>query len=351
MSSIDARRGPRVRHRRAGPTGLHPRVEPRFHPRADAARGARGLSLAPCSRRAAGSCRSSPRCSASWSSRRRSQTDPQPALHGRGLLVLVALVAFVALLGFGVVCRTRHVDPRASWRLLAGDRRLRAGARASCSPTAPACSRSTSRSASPARGWSRGARSRCSPSAIVVVSALHELVARDGTLADTIIADASAIIFFFMGYMSRQFRLGQARAEQLRRGARGEPRGAGAGGRAARAPAPRARDARRARPLALRARRAARGRAAARAQHRRRPERGRRRRAQPPPRQGRAGGGAARDRGAARRRHARARPARRARRRSSASRPASRPRSRSTASRASCRPRRGWPSTARRRRR
>ncbi len=44
---------------------------------------------------------------------------------------------------------------------------------------------------------------------------LHELVARDGTVADTIIADASAVIFFFMGYMSRQFRMGQARAEQL----------------------------------------------------------------------------------------------------------------------------------------
>jgi signal transduction histidine kinase len=49
----------------------------------------------------------------------------------------------------------------------------------------------------------------------VVVSALHELIARDGTLTDTIIADSSAVIFFFMGYMARQFRLGQARAEQL----------------------------------------------------------------------------------------------------------------------------------------
>ena len=47
------------------------------------------------------------------------------------------------------------------------------------------------------------------------MSALHELIARDGTLADTVIADTSAVIFFFMGYMARQFRLGQARAEQL----------------------------------------------------------------------------------------------------------------------------------------
>ena len=44
---------------------------------------------------------------------------------------------------------------------------------------------------------------------------LHELLSRDGTLVDTIIADASAIVFFFMGYMSRVFRMGQARAEGL----------------------------------------------------------------------------------------------------------------------------------------
>jgi len=50
---------------------------------------------------------------------------------------------------------------------------------------------------------------------IVVISALHELVARDGTLVDTIVADASAIVFFYMGYIARQFRLGQARAEEL----------------------------------------------------------------------------------------------------------------------------------------
>ena len=67
---------------------LHPRVEPRFHPRADAARARRGLSLAPCTRRAAGCCRSSPWCSGSWSWRPRCRRTRQPALHGNGLIVL-----------------------------------------------------------------------------------------------------------------------------------------------------------------------------------------------------------------------------------------------------------------------
>jgi signal transduction histidine kinase len=142
------------------------------------------------------------------------QTDPKPALHGRGLIVLLALVAFVGLLAYAVVYRTRYVDPPArSWLLVgigacalvlaiaqpdgAGVLALYITLGISCAPLEP-------RRAIPA--FTVG---------IVVVSAMHELIARDGTLADTIIADTSAVIFFYMGYMARQFRLGQARAEQL----------------------------------------------------------------------------------------------------------------------------------------
>jgi signal transduction histidine kinase len=142
------------------------------------------------------------------------QTDPRPALQGRGLIVLIALVAFVLLLGYAVIYRTRAVDPQPrSWLLAAigacalvlaivqpdgaGVLALYITLGVSCAPLEP-------RRAIPA--FTAG---------IVIVSALHELVARDGTLADTIIADASAVIFFYMGYMARQFRLGQARAEQL----------------------------------------------------------------------------------------------------------------------------------------
>src|SRR5688500_11353352 len=37
--------------------------------------------------------------------------DPTPALHGKGLFVLAGLVGYVGLLAFGIVYRTRHVDP------------------------------------------------------------------------------------------------------------------------------------------------------------------------------------------------------------------------------------------------
>ena len=142
------------------------------------------------------------------------QHDPRPALHGRGLAILVVLVAFVLLLAYGVVFRTRQVDPPASWWLL--------GAIGACALVLAlvqpdgsgvlalyitlgiACSRLEPRRAIPL--FTAG---------IIAASALHELIARDGTLADTIIADTSAVIFFFMGYLMRQFRLGQARAEQL----------------------------------------------------------------------------------------------------------------------------------------
>src|SRR3954464_2247646 len=100
-----------------------------------------------------------------------------------------------------------------------------------------------------------------------------------------------------------------------RRGAaRVERRARGVGG-ARRAQSRGARDARRARPLAVGARAPARGRAAARPRSRRRPRRRRRRRARSPPRRRRPGRGAPGDRRAARRRAARARAARRARRR------------------------------------
>jgi signal transduction histidine kinase len=142
------------------------------------------------------------------------QQEPEPGLHGTGLLVLVALIAFVGLLGYGVVFRTRAVDPRASWRLLAAIAACAlvlaiaqpdgAGVLALYITLGVACSQLTPRWAIPL--FTAG---------IVAVSALHEGVARDGTLADTIIADTSAVIFFFMGYMARQFRIGQVRAEEL----------------------------------------------------------------------------------------------------------------------------------------
>jgi len=140
--------------------------------------------------------------------------DPAPALHGRGLLVLVALIGYVGLLAFGVVWRTRQIDPMPSWALLGvlGACALvlalvqpdGAGVLALYIALGIAASRLEPRGALPL--FTAG---------IVGISVLHELVARDGTVADTIIADASAVIFFFMGYMSRQFRRGQARAEQL----------------------------------------------------------------------------------------------------------------------------------------
>ena len=141
-------------------------------------------------------------------------TEPKPSAEGRGLLVLAGLIGYVALTGYGIVWRTRHVDPQAGWVLL--------GAIAACAlllalvqpdgagvlalyiTLGIAASRFEPRAAIPM--FTVG---------IIVISALHELVARDGTVIDTIIADASAIVFFFMGYMSRQFRMGQARAEEL----------------------------------------------------------------------------------------------------------------------------------------
>jgi signal transduction histidine kinase len=140
--------------------------------------------------------------------------DPRPALHGNGLIVLVAVIAFVALLGYAVIFRSRYIDAQAgSWLLAAiGACALvlaivqpdGAGVLALYITVGVACARLEPRWAIPL--FTLG---------IVVVSALHELIARDGTLTDTIIGDTSAIVFFYMGYMARQFRLGQARAEEL----------------------------------------------------------------------------------------------------------------------------------------
>ena len=142
------------------------------------------------------------------------QQEPEPALHGRGLLISAALAVFIALLGFGVVFRSRLVDPRASWRLLGGIGACAlvlalaqpdgAGVLALYITLGVSCARLEPRTAIPL--FTGG---------IIVVSALHELIARDGTVVDTIVADASAIVFFYMGYIARQFRLGQARAEEL----------------------------------------------------------------------------------------------------------------------------------------
>jgi signal transduction histidine kinase len=141
-------------------------------------------------------------------------TDPKPSLEGRGLLVLLGVLGYVSLLAFGIVFRARHIDPVPSWILLltmtgfafvlALAQPDGAGVLALYITLGIAASRLEPRGAIPA--FTAG---------IIVISALHELIARDGTVVDTVIADASAIVFFFMGYMSRQFRLGQARAEEL----------------------------------------------------------------------------------------------------------------------------------------
>jgi signal transduction histidine kinase len=142
------------------------------------------------------------------------RVEPEPALQGRGLIVLVALVAYVALTAYGIIWRTRLVDPAVSRKLLAAIAVCAlvlelvqpegAGALALYITLGIAASQLEPRAAIPL--FTGG---------IVVISAMHELLRQDGTLADTIVADASAVVFFFMGYMLRQFRLGQARAEEL----------------------------------------------------------------------------------------------------------------------------------------
>jgi signal transduction histidine kinase len=140
--------------------------------------------------------------------------EPEPGLHGRGLLVLVALIAYVTLTGYGVVFRTRHVDPKASWILLAAIGACGLVLELLQPDGAGALALYITLGIAASRLEPRGAMALFT-GGIVAISAMHELVSRDGTVVDTIIADASAVIFFFMGYMLRQFRLGQARAEEL----------------------------------------------------------------------------------------------------------------------------------------
>ena len=143
------------------------------------------------------------------------QTDPRPALHGRGLLVLVALIGYLAALGFGIVHRTRLQDPPTGWRLiglvsgcaliLAIVQPEGAGTLALYITIGVACSRLEPRRAIP--GFTVG---------IVLATVLRKLLGPEGTSwGDLVIADASAIIFFYLGYIGRQFRLGQDRAERM----------------------------------------------------------------------------------------------------------------------------------------
>ena len=264
---------------------------------------------------------------ASWSVGVRAADGPAARAARRRPACSSSLVAFVvAGLAFGVISRTRYVDPRAGHRAA---RRRSACSRWPSAIVQPdgagllalyitlgiACVRLEPRAGDP-RSSRRGS-SR--------LSALHGSVARRRHARRTrSIADASAIIFFFMGYLARQFRVGQARAEQLRRGARGDAarrrrrrsRCASASGSRARCTTCSPTRSRRS-PCSSRARGCWRARAAP------TPSVVAGRRAQPPPGQGRPRGGAARDRGAARRRHARARPAAARSPSSSASRPAS----------------------------
>ena len=243
------------------------------------------------------------------------QTDPRAALHGRGLVVLIALVGYLGGLGWGIVYRTRLQDPPTSWRLLGlvGACALAlaivqpdgAGTLALFITLGVACSRLEPRRAIP--GFSdRHRRRHRAPQARRAGG--HDV----GRPRDRR-RQRDHLLLPRLHRPPVPARPGPRGADG--RGARGRPRGAGRGDRAARARADGARDARRARPLALGPRRAARGHAAAGPQHRRGPRGGRGRRAQPPAREGRPGGGAARDRRAARRRHARARRPARARRR------------------------------------
>ncbi len=143
------------------------------------------------------------------------QTDPRPALHGRGLLVLVALIGYLAALGYGIVYRTRLQDPPTGWRLLGlvGACALLlaivqpdgAGTLALYITLGVGCSRLEPRRAIP--GFTVG---------IALATALRKVLGpEDTTWGELVIADASAIIFFYLGYIGRQFRIGQDRAERM----------------------------------------------------------------------------------------------------------------------------------------
>ena len=142
------------------------------------------------------------------------QQDPHPALHGSGLLVLVALVGYLGALGYAVVHRTRLVDepPRrpllaviaACALVLAIVQPQGAGVLALYVTLGVFCVQLEPRLAIP--GFTLG---------LVVVSTAHAALVDDATVGTVVLGDASAIIFFYLGYIGRQFRLGQARAEKL----------------------------------------------------------------------------------------------------------------------------------------
>jgi signal transduction histidine kinase len=140
--------------------------------------------------------------------------EPAPALHGNGLIVLVALVGYVALTAYAVIWRTRYVDPKAGWLLLGGIGACGLALELVQPEGAGALALYITLGIAASRLEPRGALALFTVG-IIVISVLHELVARDDTVVDTIVADASVIVFFFMGYMLRQFRIGQARAEEL----------------------------------------------------------------------------------------------------------------------------------------
>lgn len=140
--------------------------------------------------------------------------DPRPALHGDGLLVLAALLGFLGVLVYGVLFRSRLVDPRPSAPLLGGIalgglllavvQPDGAGAVALYVTLGVACVRLEPPAA---LGWFGVG--------VAAIGILHELVSPDGTWADTLVASASAAIFFWMGYSGRRWRVGKEHAEQL----------------------------------------------------------------------------------------------------------------------------------------
>ena len=143
------------------------------------------------------------------------QTDPRPALHGRGLIVLWPCSVYLGALGYGIVFRTRLQDPPTGWGLLGvvGACALvlaiaqpdGAGTLALYITLGVACSRLEPRRAIP--GFTVG---------IVAATVIRKLAGpEDTTWGELVIADASAVIFFYLGYIGRQFRLGQDRAERM----------------------------------------------------------------------------------------------------------------------------------------
>jgi signal transduction histidine kinase len=142
------------------------------------------------------------------------QTEPRPSLHGRGLAVTLVLVAFVSLVSVGMILRRGLGDSRTGRRLLAGVAACSlafgllqpdgAGFLALYITLGIICVRLEPNRAIP--GFALG---------IVLLSLLHAAVGGAESADNIVIADVSAVIFFFMGYLGRQSRVGQERAERL----------------------------------------------------------------------------------------------------------------------------------------